>query len=107
MRALAPTPAARAEEVADAVSASAANFFHDYVADMQARGVTSYGRVKGTLIDGKYALLPFLVARHGGMPRAGDVTSRTCRLGWQRAMPGVRTMHRIFVLTLSRPGNGR
>ena len=74
MRALAPTPAARAEEVADAVSASAANFFHDYVADMQARGVTSYGRVKGTLIDGKYALLPLLVARHGGMPRAGDVT---------------------------------
>ncbi|WP_273185292.1 tyrosine-type recombinase/integrase [Hyphomonas adhaerens] len=74
MRALAPTPAARAEEVADAVSASASIFFHDYVADMQARGVTSYGRVKGTLIDGKYALLPFLVARHGCMPRAGDVT---------------------------------
>jgi hypothetical protein len=74
MRALAPMPDARAEEVADAVSASASHFFHDYVADMQARGVTSHGRVKGTLIDGKYALLPFLVARHGGMPRAGDVT---------------------------------
>ena len=54
MRALAPTPSARAEEVADAVSASASNFFHDYFADMQARGVTSYGRVKGTPIGWYY-----------------------------------------------------
>ena len=74
LRTLAPTAAARAEEVADSVSASAANFFADYVADMKARSVKSYGRIKGTLMDGKYALLPFLVERHGGMQRAGDVT---------------------------------
>jgi hypothetical protein len=50
MRSLAPTSAARAEALADAVSASAANFFADYVADMKARGVKSYGRIKGTLM---------------------------------------------------------
>lgn len=74
MRGFAATPAARAQAVADAVSASAANFLDDYIADMKSRGVASAGRVRGALVDGKYALLPFLVERHGGMPRAGDIT---------------------------------
>lgn len=101
-RALAPTPAARAEELADAVSASAANFFEDYVADMKSRGVASAGRVRGVLIDGKYALLPFLVARHGGMPRAGDVTIQDLQAWMAESYarsPGYAAHLRSYIVT--------
>ncbi len=101
-RAIAPTPAARSEELADAVSASAANFFEDYIADMRSRGVASAGRVNGVLIDGKYALLPFLVARHGGMPRAGDVTIQDLQ-AWMvecyARSPGYAAHLRSYIVT--------
>lgn len=74
MRALPASPIERTDMLADTVSASASNFFSDYIADMKSRGVASAGRVRGALIDGKYALLPFLSKRHGCMPRAGDIT---------------------------------
>jgi integrase len=74
MSSVALAPAARQAEIADAASASLVMFIDDYLADVQRRGLTSVSRLESALTTGRYALVPFVVERHGEMPRAGAVT---------------------------------
>ncbi|MEM0986457.1 MAG: integrase family protein [Pseudomonadota bacterium] len=59
----------------DVEGPTVSRFLHDYVNAKRAKGTKSVPQVANALVTGRYALLPFLIERHGRAPMASAVTA--------------------------------